>query len=312
MNYVSAVWLVALGLAAGCIQSINVEFDTCEHNGETVSVGAVLSTADGCGKCTCQPDGMMQCDDDPCCIAPDGSTFEPGTVWSDGCTTCECGPDGSFGCGTGPPCICGEPAPPCEDIMGCIGTPACGDLGGWTCSYDCMDPCDPTSIPICESPPGCFAEVYCDEKSNTWFCGPTTCDCLGIPPEDCVALPGCISNPICDTFTGTWYCDEICPCETGVPNCGYFTTPACLGDVWECESAGSFCGDSVDPCPLHEDFNCASFPVCDAMLQSWTCTEECIPEYCPEPAAGCPPEPVGCFYFELCQLTGWECVLHCT
>ena len=311
MRHVSvAVWLVALG-AAGCVQSINVEFDSCENKGETLSVGAVVPSADGCGKCTCNPDGMMECDDTPCCIAPDGSTFSAGTVWTDGCTTCECGADGSFGCGPSSLCNCGEPTPPCEEVMGCTGTPTCDDLGGWACTYDCIDTCDPTIIPICESAPECFTDVYCDEETNTWFCGPTTCPCVGDPGK-CLTLPGCMSNYICDDFSGDWYCEDICPCGFDFPNCGYFTTPACLDEVWACESIGSFCGDSIEPCPLHPDFNCSSLPVCEPMQQAWTCVEDCIGEYCVDMPAGCPPAPMGCLYIELCQLTGWECVLHCT
>jgi hypothetical protein len=305
----SFVGLIAL---SGCVASVEVSFDSCTFEGESLIPGQIVTLADGCTTCTCAgSDGLVDCSSSGCgCTAPDGSALQEGEGWSDGCGECVCSA-GELGC-TGFDCPCESVPPPCDDPgPGCTSTPFCDGLD-WYCETVC-DPCAPRLMPLCpDGPPDCSGGgAFCDPTFG-WFCEAPVCPCDGATVPECFpSFEGCESVAVCDAMFDEYYCQDFCVCDQSpMPYCGPVAQPACdvIEGDWGCTSFSGTCGPDAPTCGTMS-MDCVGFPLCEPN-GTWVCAEEC--SACdPTEMPVCPPEQPNCVEFTFCGPSGFVCELIC-
>jgi hypothetical protein len=310
----SLVCRLALGLVtlSGCVATVDVTFDACTYEGESLGPGESVKLEDGCTICTCSSaDGLVACSSAGCtCAGPDGTILQDGEGWSDLCQDCVCSA-GVLQC-TGVDCGCGSAPPLCEPPgPGCSSTPIC-DGFEWYCETFC-DPCSARTMPICPvGPPECWGGGAVCDPTFGWFCEEPICPCQNSTTPECFPFyEGCESYPECDVTFDEYYCQEVCACDLQLPPyCGPFGQVACDVDAleWTCTSLSNTCGPDIPTCGTMT-MGCTGFPLCQPD-GTWVCAEECT-ECDPMEMPPCPAEQPNCAAYTYCGPSGAVCELIC-
>lgn len=239
-------------------QACTEEF--CSYNGQTFAVGESFDAGDGCNTCTCESADVVACTNTSCehCSDIPPECPQPGDPSCE--SFAQCGANGWE-------CIlacddCGDDLPPCPPPPeGCFWDgPVCID-GEWSCGdLICEGGCtqDP---PLCDSPPGCWAEAFC--SGDEWLCE-IHCDdgsCEEQYPEgneqvyqlildECSCAPMAPCAQACQGFCASGFIGNACNncIQSQVDNTSGCVVDAAFGD--ECQSSDQ-CSSYVD-CVISE------------------------------------------------------------